>query len=137
MGNVKGFRDVMNFCRNYMRGQPSLPIRQSQMSVLEILCNEPGPHTPVFIADKLGVSRPMVAAHLAALQDLGYVTRVASPDDGRSVYVLPTKSGKKIYDEYVSANRKIMLDLSHKMGAKKFETFMDLISMANNALSEA
>ena len=70
-----------------------MPIRPSQMVLLEILCAMPGPHTPVMLADSMHVSRPMIAAHLAALVDSGYVSRVASPDDGRSVIILPTKRG--------------------------------------------
>ena len=89
-------REIVSFCRAYMRMQPPLPIRHSQMAVLEMLCSLPGVHTPVSIAEYIGVSRPMVAAHLSALQKAGYITRVPSPDDGRSVYVLPTKSGKKL-----------------------------------------
>jgi DNA-binding MarR family transcriptional regulator len=48
----------------------------------------------------MGVSRPMVTAHMSVLCDAGYVVRMASPDDGRSVYMLPTKSGKKLYTDY-------------------------------------
>ena len=127
---------VLSFCRIYMRIQPPLPIRYSQMAVLEILCSLPGPHTPVLIAEKLGVSRPMVAAHLSALQDAGYIARVSSPDDGRSVYILPTKSGKKLYAEYVGVNKRILAGLSQKMGAKKYDAFIKLISEANKILSE-
>ena len=129
-------REIVSFCRAYMRMQPPLPIRHSQMAVLEMLCSLPGVHTPVSIAEYIGVSRPMVAAHLSALQKAGYVTRVPSPDDGRSVYVLPTKSGKKLYAEYANANNKILLDLSQKMGEKKYDAFIKLISAANKILTE-
>ena len=124
------------FCRVYMRLRPGLPIRHSEMSVLEILCVTPGPHTPVSLAGALRVSRPMVAAHLNALQSVGLITRISSPEDGRSVYILPTKSGKKLFAEYHRANQRIVAELSQKMGAKKFETFVRLITTANKILSE-
>ncbi|MBE6459711.1 MAG: hypothetical protein E7009_01870 [Alphaproteobacteria bacterium] len=106
------------FCRAYMRACPTVPIRHSQMLVLEILCTTPGPHTPMMLAD------------------LGYVSRVVSPDDGRSVIILPTKRGRKLYSEYITANQRFLSDLSQKMGIKKFESLIKLISLANKYLAE-
>ena len=128
--------EIALFCRTYMRLRPRLSMRHSEMVLLDILCVTPGPHTPVSLADMLCVSRPMVAAHLAALQSAGLITRIASPEDGRSVYILPTKSGKKLYSEYHSAAQRILSELANKMGAKKFESFVKLIAMANKVLSE-
>ena len=119
-----------------MRANSGMPIRHSQMLVLEILCTMPGPHTPMMLADCMRVSRPMITAHLAALADLGYVSRVASPDDGRSVIILPTKRGRKLYSEYITANQRFLSDLSQKMGIKKFESLIKLISLANKYLAE-
>lgn len=124
------------FCRAYMRACPTMPIRHSQMLVLEILCTTPGPHTPMMLADCMRVSRPMITAHLVALADLGYVSRVVSPDDGRSVIILPTKRGRKLYSEYITANQHFLSDLSQKMGIKKFESLIKLISLANKYLAE-
>ncbi len=128
--------EIICFCRAYMRMQPSLPIRPSQMAVLEILCTTPGSHTPADIASAMCVSRPMVAAHLVALAEMGYISRVSSPDDGRSVYILPTKSGAKIYAEYVAANNRILDILSQKMGVKRFESFVKMITLANKIMAE-
>lgn len=128
--------DIASFCRVYMRACPTMSIRPSQMVLLEILCTTPGPHTPVMLADCMRVSRPMIAAHLAALADLGYVSRVASPDDGRSVIILPTKKGHKLYSEYITASQRFLSDLSQKMGVQKFENLVELIALANKFLSE-
>lgn len=101
-----------------MRANSGMPIRHSQMLVLEILCTMPGPHTPMMLAD------------------LGYVSRVVSPDDGRSVIILPTKKGRKLYLEYLATNQRLLSDLSQKMGIKKFESLIKLISLANKYLAE-
>ena len=134
MGSVNYELDL--FCRAYMRANSGMPIRRSQMLVLEILCTMPGPHTPMMLADCMRVSRPMITAHLAALADLGYVSRVVSPDDGRSVIILPTKKGRKLYLEYLATNQRLLSDLSQKMGIKKFESLIKLISLANKYLAE-
>ena len=128
--------EIALFCQAYMRLRPLLPIRHSEMAVLDILCVTPGPHTPVSLADALRVSRPMVAAHLNALQTAGLITRVSSPEDGRSVYILPTKGGKKLYTEYLRANQRVVAELSQKMGTKKFDTMVKLIAQANEILAK-
>ena len=114
---------LLKFCREYMRVQPTVPIRFSQLSVLNVLCSTPGPHTPMMLAKVLGVSRPMIASHLSALQVAGLVVRMTSPDDGRSMYILPTK--------------KINSNLAKKMGQKNFQTLLKLISQASDVLSDA
>ena len=133
---MKSGFDVLWFCRVYMRLQSDLPIPYGQLRVLYILCETPGPHTPMMLADVLRVSRPMVAAHINALLDGGYVTRVASPEDGRSVYILCTKKGRALIEKTNRGLLKINEKLSQKMGAKKFETFCKLTNQASAILSE-
>ncbi|MBO5705354.1 MAG: winged helix-turn-helix transcriptional regulator, partial [Alphaproteobacteria bacterium] len=81
---INGF-EVMQFCRMYMQAKKECNLRYSQLCVLNILCAKPGVYTPMMLAGVLNVSRPMITAHLKALLHDGYITRVASPDDGRSV----------------------------------------------------
>ena len=128
--------ELQKFCRAYMREFPDLPIRYGQFAVLEILCNGVRGMTPMQIADMLHVSRPMIAAHLGVLQADGFVVRVASPDDGRSVYILPTKQAQKLVDKTKQDLEKIHAVLIQKMGQKKFETFVRLAYMANDFLSD-
>ena len=130
--------DVLHkFCREYMRVQPTVPIRFSQLSVLNILCSTPGPHTPMMLAKVLGVSRPMIASHLSALQVAGLVVRMTSPDDGRSMYILPTKKGKTLFEKTNRDMEKINSNLAKKMGQKNFQTLLKLVSQAIDVLSDA
>ena len=89
--------EMVRFCRGFLRGVSDLPIRPSEFAVLEILCAVPGAHTPASLAEKLGVSKPMLSAHLSSLIRRGVVLRVPSPEDGRSTYVVPTKMGKELF----------------------------------------
>lgn len=127
--------ELQKFCRAYVRELPELPIRYGQFAVLEILCSGAGNFTPMQIANRLHVSRPMIAAHLVALQVGGFIVRVASPDDGRSVYILPTKRAQELVDKTKQDLEKVHAVLKQKMGQKKFETFVRLVCVANEALS--
>ena len=127
--------NVLQFCHIYMRVQADMPIRYSQMRALNILCTTPGPHTPMMLADLMHVSRPMIASHLNTLQDAGFVVRVASPDDGRSVYIIPTKQGRSLVEQTNRDLEKFNQKLSENMGTEKFNQFLMMIDEANNILS--
>ena len=128
--------EIMSFCRAYMRACPSVSIRPSQMQVLEILCTVPGPHTPMMLADCLRVSRPMVAAHLVALQDAGYISRVASTDDGRSVFILPTKKAQNLVNKHNRELSEFNAKIMDKVGRKKYDAFVAMIKNINAMLTE-
>ena len=69
------------FSKNYMDLKKGLPIRPSEMAVLNIITQTPDPHTPVLLAELLCVSKPMITAHLAALSKKGYIMKQQSLED--------------------------------------------------------
>lgn len=125
--------EMVRFCRGFLRGVSDLPIRPSEFAVLEILCAVPGAHTPASLAEKLGVSKPMLSAHLSSLIRRGMVLRVPSPEDGRSTYVVPTKMGKELFKKY-SVNSEKMNVLKSALGQKNFDRFVQLVVRANQIL---
>ena len=56
------------FSRDYMTLKKNLPIRPSEMGVLNIITKREGLFTPLMIADLLGVSKPMVTTPVFALE---------------------------------------------------------------------
>ena len=109
----------MRFCRAIMRNAgDDMPIRTSQFAVLNIMCTVPGPHVPAALADALRVSKAMISAHIAALMAHGLVVRVPSPEDGRSVYVMPSKRGRELFNKISKQNNEKMNVLKSQMGAK-------------------
>lgn len=122
------------FCKNYMELKKGLPIRPSEMGVLNIITGRPGPHTPVMVAQMLGVSKPMITALLISLEEKGYITKEPSKDDKRAYYILPTEkalalveSAKQEMDGHFSR----MID---GMGQDNFEALVRLAQMANNVM---
>lgn len=126
--------EIMRFCRAFMRDMGDMPIRNSQYAVLNIMCTTPGPHVPVGLAETLGVSKAMVSAHLVALMERGLVVRVPSPEDGRSVYVMPSRRGKDLFNKIAQANNEKLNLIKAQLGAKKFDAFIKLVSQVNRII---
>lgn len=126
--------EIMRFCKLYMHGGIDLPIRPSEMGVLNIICSSAGPHTPVSVAQRLGVSRPMIAAHLNVLVSHGLVLRIPSPEDGRSFYIMPTKCGKDLFERVSNFERERLNAIESKLGQKKFAEFIRLVAAVNQVL---
>lgn len=129
--------EIMRFCRAFMRNKSvDLPVRPSQFAVLNIMCSVPGMLTPVELSRRLGVSKAMISMHLSALVDMGLVMRVQSPEDGRSVVVMPSRLGRDLFDRVVRTNKKRVEILSKKMGKGQFDELLRLISVANQILDD-
>lgn len=125
------------FSKRYMELKKGLPIRPSEMGVLNILAQTPGPHTSVMLAQLLGVSKPMITAHLTSLVEKGYITKEQSKEDKRAFYVLPTQ---KALDLVESAKQEMDGQLSQLMealGQEEFETFVALARKAGKVLAES
>ena len=125
---------LARFCRVYMQTKVDMPIRPSEMGVLNVLCTVAGPHTPVSLADSLGVSRPMIAAHLNALVKHGLIARVPSPEDGRSFYIMPSKRGKDLFERVGNLEKERLYEIQSKLGQQQFENFMEIVVQINQIL---
>lgn len=129
--------EIMRFCRAFMRNKSvDLPVRPSQFAVLDIMCSVPGMLTPVELSRRLGVSKAMISMHLSALVDMGLVMRVQSPEDGRSVVVVPSRLGRDLFGRGVRASNKRIEILSKKMGKGQFDELLRLIGVANQILDD-
>lgn len=128
--------ELSKFSRNYMQLKKNLPIRPSEMGVLNIVVQTKGPHTSVVLAEMLGVSKPMITAHITALMKQGYVTKTPSPDDGRAAYILPTD---KAVELVAAAQKETDNQLRHMMntlGQNDFYALVTLITRANHIMEE-
>lgn len=124
------------FSRDYMGLKKNLPIRPSEMGVLNIITRREGDFTPLAIAELLGVSKPMIAAHLQALLKNGYVYKEASLDDKRSFYVRPTEKGKVLADEFEAKQTKYLKTIEAKLGEAEFAELIRLLNETQNILDE-
>ena len=122
------------FSKNYMDLKRGLPIRPSEMGVLNIISETEGPHTPVILAEMLKVSKPMITAHITSLENKGYIIKSPSPQDKRAYYILPTEKAKALV-------KKAKVDLTYKLdwlidglGQDNFDALVALAEKANNIM---
>ena len=129
--------EIMRFCRAVMRSVcDDMPIRASQFAVLNIMCTVPGPHVPAALADALHVSKAMISSHIAALISQGLIVRVPSPEDGRSVYVMPSKRGRDLFNKIVRQKAEKLNLLKAGMGVDNFDMLIRLIAKANKIIDK-
>lgn len=122
------------FCKNYMELKKGLPIRPSEMGVLNIISETPGPHTPVIVAELLGVSKPMITAHLTSLINKGYITKKPSLEDKRAYYILLTEKGKALVESAKLDLMEQLHYLENELGEENFNTLVMLTQEANKLI---
>lgn len=122
------------FSKNYMDLKKNLPIRPSEMAVLNIITQKEGKYTPVILAKMLNVSKPMITAHITILENKGYITKEISKDDKRVYYVIPTDKALMLVDKMNIVLIEHLSKLEQEMGFDKFIEFIDLIDNANKII---
>ena len=122
------------FSKTYMDLKRGLPIRPSEMGVLNIISKTAGPHTPVLLAEMLKVSKPMITAHITSLENKGYIIKSPSPQDKRAYYILPTEKAKALVEK-AKTDLKQKLDwLIDGLGQDDFNALVALAEKANKIL---
>ena len=122
------------FSKNYMDLKKGLPVRPSEMGVLNIISETEGPHTPVMLANMLKVSKPMITAHITSLENKGYIVKSPSPQDRRAYYILPTEKAKALVAK-AKADLKHNLDwLTDGLGQDDFNALVALADKANRIM---
>lgn len=122
------------FSKYYMELKRGLPIRPSEMGVLNIITETPGPHTPLLLAELLGVSKPMITAHLTDLAKKGYIEKKQSLEDKRVFYVLPTEKALVLVESAKTDLNQHLERLIQEMGQDEFDNLVRLAGKANKIL---
>lgn len=122
------------FSKHYMELKRDLPIRPSEMGVLNIIAETEGPHTSAMLADLLSVSKPMITAHITSLQGKGYITKEPCSQDKRVYYILPTaKALELVKCAKADLNEKLAC-LENGLGQDGFHTLVALAEKANSIM---
>ena len=88
-------RTLITYVRS---GEPDLTNRQMALMLLVYLT--PGPHTVRGLAERLGVSKPVITRALNTLGSLGYLRRVRDESDRRNVFVAKTGIGQEFLEGF-------------------------------------
>ena len=124
------------FSKSYMELKKDLPIRPSEMGVLNIITQTPGPHTPLMLAGALKVSKPMITAHLTSLTNKGYITKQPSSEDKRAYYILPTEKARALVKEAKEDLYWYLEQLADGLGEERFDLLVKLAEEATYILEE-
>ena len=124
------------FSRTYMDLKKDLPIRPSELGVLNIIIKREGLYTPAMIAELLEVTKPMVASHISNLEEKGYITKKYSKTDKRSFYVIPTDKAKTLVEESELKLNEKLINLENKLGPKRFEELIKTLEEAKTYLED-
>ena len=99
---------VMRLNRRLRAQRTNASVTLSQISALSSL-HKCGPMTPGELAAREGVQPPSMTRVIGALEDMGYISKRAHPNDGRQVIVELTAQGLGYIDADISA-REAWLD---------------------------
>ena len=88
-------RTLIGYVRS---GEPDLTNRQMALMLLVYLT--PGPHTVRGLAERLGVSKPVITRALNTLGSLGYLRRERDDNDRRNIFVAKTDKGAAFLDAF-------------------------------------
>lgn len=124
------------FSRTYMELKKVLPIRPSEMGVLNIITRRDGLFTPVMIADLLEVTKPMIAKHISVLEKKGYITKEYLEDDKRSFYVIPTDKAKDLVLEMETKLNSKLVNLENRLGSNRFDELIIMLEEAKGYLED-
>ncbi len=124
------------FSIGYMELKKDLPIRPSEMGLLNIVSNHEGDFTPLTLAEMIGVSKPMITAHIQALAKKGYVYKDASDEDKRSFFVRPTEKGRSLAERFETRQTTYLKSIEEKLGKAEFDTLVRLLNETQNMLNE-
>ena len=122
------------FVKSYAELKKDLPIRPSEMGVLNIITETPGLHTPMMLAEALKVSKPMITAHLTSLMNKGYITKQPSLEDKRAYYILPTEKARALVNHARDNLYRRLGQLENGLGEEQFDLLVKLAGEANRIL---
>ena len=71
-----------------------------QMAIILSVALASGPHTVRGLAERLGVSKPVVTRALNKLTALGYLQRKRDRNDGRNIFVEMTRPGADFLERF-------------------------------------
>lgn len=124
------------FCREYMGLKSGLPVRPSELGMLNIVTRREGRFTPMMLKELLGVSKPMITAHINVLEKKGYVYKDFVLSDKRSFYVMPTEKARLLVEETEAKTTEKLKGIECVLGEEAFARLVAWLETAEKKLSK-
>ena len=133
---IQSMDTIGMFCRLKMQEKPNIPIRSSEMGILVFAQRQKGNITPLMISRFLKITKSSVSGLVNSLVNQGYLAKEPSRTDKRSYVVNMTNRGNQLIESTFKEYYKSVELLKENMGEMKFETFIELMQLANDILEE-
>jgi DNA-binding MarR family transcriptional regulator len=127
---------VMRLARQLRFRRPHSPVSLSQLSALATLFNF-GPMTPGALAIRERVRPPSMTRVIASLADLGFVDRVAHPDDGRQVLVSVSPVGAELLEAERRASQEWLAQRLETLGVAERDTLREAADLILALVNES
>ncbi len=124
------------FCREYMGLKSGLPVRPSELGMLNIVTRREGRFTPMMLKELLDVSKPMITAHINVLEKKGYVYKDFVLNDKRSFYVMPTEKARLLVEETEAKTTEKLKGIECALGEEAFARLVVWLETAEKKLSK-
>ena len=124
------------FSRDFTELKNYLPIRPSEMGLLNIVTRRKRDLTPLALADIMAVSKPMIASLIQSLEKKGYIYKEPSAEDKRSFFVRPTEKAVELCAEYEAKQTERLKELESKLSEEEFDQLVCLVDKAQKIMRE-
>ena len=142
------FRQMDRMRKAWVRVNPSKTLNKSQFATLFTLARlscqaegtpSPGTGKPITISELASVmhqSLPSLSQRVTALEEKGFVERVADPADRRVTGLLLTETGRREMEAAHSRFNAVLWQAAHRVGEEDMETLLRLLGELAAALEE-
>lgn len=127
---------ISKFCNSYAKLKKDLPIRPSEMGVLNIIVQRDGMFTPLMIAELLEVSKPMITAHISVLEKKGYIYKEYSKEDRCSFYVMPTEKAVELVRISGEKMNSYFRQIEEESGKEAFDELLKVLEQTTDILRD-
>ena len=124
------------FSRDFTELKNYLPIRPSEMTLLNIIVRRKRDFTPLILAEVMAVSKPMIAALIQSLEKKGFIVKEQSAEDKRSFFVRPTEKAIELCSEYETKQTERLSEIASKLGDEEFDELCRLVDKAQRIIRE-
>ena len=99
-------------------GATEIPLDRARYVVLRAVA-ESEPVRTTALAEQVGVDPSTMSRHVTILDQAGYVTRTADPDDGRAQAVALTPAGREVMEKVRTARHDLITDAVGDVGRRR------------------
>ena len=123
---VDTFRTILKIEENVIRTVENRDLSISELHLIEAV-GKKEKRTISEIASSLDITLPSVTIAINKLSKKGYVKKVRSDIDGRSVFVMLTELGKKTNENHTHFHQKLVESLADNFSEEEKENILNMV----------